>query len=166
MVIGLNRFSSNQNIGICLLRNDKKRVFEGITPTVSLISVDLHSMAQIYLGGPYDKFTTFVNVKKNNSNVVVPDINEYSNLADIIQGKELKQIMDAIFIGVKTAFKNAKRSFMEIILPDKSEYSIGQLLQFKMMEMIYLGFLLNVNPFDQPNVEDYKIETRKLLEGY
>jgi len=146
--------------------NDKKRVFEGITPTVSLISVDLHSMAQIYLGGPYDKFTTFVNVKKNNSNVVVPDINEYSNLADIIQGKELKQIMDAIFIGVKTAFKNVKRPFMEIILPDKSEYSIGQLLQFKMMEIIYLGFLLNVNPFDQPNVEEYKIETRKILQGY
>lgn len=43
---------------------DKKRVLEGITPTVSLISVDLHSMAQIYLGGPYDKFTTFVDVKK------------------------------------------------------------------------------------------------------
>lgn len=81
----------------------------------------------------------------------------------MIQGKELKQIMDAIFIGVKTAFKNVKRPFTEIILPDKSEYSIGQLLQFKMMEMIYLGFLLNVNPFDQPNVENYKVETRKIL---
>jgi glucose-6-phosphate isomerase len=30
---------------------------------------------------------------------------------------------------------------------------------------MYLGSLLNVNPFDQPNVEDYKIETRKILEG-
>jgi glucose-6-phosphate isomerase len=122
-------------------------------------------MAQIYLGGPYDKFTTFVDVKKNNSNVVVSDINEYSNLVDVIQGKELKQIMDAIFLGVKTAFKKVKRPFIEIILPDKSDYSIGQLLQFKMMEMMYLGFLLNVNPFDQPNVEDYKIETRKILLG-
>jgi glucose-6-phosphate isomerase len=42
---------------------------------------------------------------------------------------------------------------------------MGQLLQFMMMEMIYLGFLLNVNPFDQPNVEDYKVETRKILLG-
>ncbi len=70
---------------------DKKRVFEGITPTVSLVSVDLHSMAQIYLGGPYDKFTTFVNVKQNNSDVVVPDIDEYSKLVDVIQGKKLKE---------------------------------------------------------------------------
>lgn len=142
-----------------------KRIFEGITPTVSLVSVDLHSMAQIYLGGPYDKFTTFVNVKQNNSDVVVPDINEYSKLVDVIQGKELKKVMDAILIGVQTSFKKGERPFMEIILPDKSEYTIGQLLQFKMMEMMYLSFLLGVNTFDQPNVEDYKIETRKILEG-
>ena len=142
---------------------DKKRVLEGITPTVSLISVDLHSMAQIYLGGPYDKFTTFVNIKKNNSKIFIPNVNEYSNLVDVIKGKELKQIMDAIFIGLKTSFKNLKRPFTEIILSDKSEYSIGQLLQLKMIEIMYLGFLLNVNPFDQPNVEDYKIETRKIL---
>ena len=142
---------------------DKKRVLEGITPTVSLISVDLHSMAQIYLGGPYDKFTTFVNMKKNNSKIFIPNVNEYSNLVDVIKGKDLKQIMDAIFIGLKTSFKNLKRPFTEIILSDKSEYSIGQLLQLKMIEIMYLGFLLNVNPFDQPNVEDYKIETRKIL---
>jgi glucose-6-phosphate isomerase len=143
---------------------NKKRVFEGITPTVSLVSVDLHSMAQIYLGGPYDKFTTFVNVKKNNSDVVVPNVDEYSKLVDVIQGKRLKELMDAILLGVQTAFKKGKRPFMEIILPDKSEYCIGQLLQFKMIEMMYLGFLLKVNPFDQPNVEDYKIETRNILE--
>jgi glucose-6-phosphate isomerase len=143
---------------------NKKRVFEGITPTVSLVSVDLHSMAQIYLGGPYDKFTTFVNVKQNNSDVVVPNVDEYSKLVDVIQGKRLKELMDAILLGVQTAFKKGKRPFMEIILPDKSEYCIGQLLQFKMIEMMYLGFLLKVNPFDQPNVEDYKIETRKILE--
>jgi len=48
-------------------------------------------------------------------------------------------------------------------LPDKSESSIGQLLQMKMMEMMYLGSLMNVNPFDQPNVESYKTETKKIL---
>jgi len=144
---------------------EKKRVFEGITPTVSIGSVDLHSMAQMYLGGPYDKYTTFVNVKQNNSDMVVPDIKEYSKLVEVIQGRRLKELMDAIMEGVKTAFKKGKRPFSEIILQDKSEYSIGQLLQFKMMEMMYLGFLLEVNPFDQPNVEDYKSETRSILES-
>jgi len=52
-----------------------------------------------------------------------------------------------------------------LYLPDKSAYSMGELLQFKMMEMMYLGSLLNVNPFNQPNVESYKTETRKILAG-
>ena len=143
----------------------RKRVFEGITPTVSIGSTDLHSMAQMYLGGPYDKFTTFVNVKHNNSDIIVPDISKYSKLVEVIQGRRLKELMDSIMEGVKTAFKKGKRPFTEIILHDKSEYSIGQLLQFKMMEMMYLGFLLELNPFDQPNVEDYKVETRKILES-
>jgi glucose-6-phosphate isomerase len=53
---------------------------------------------------------------------------------------------------------------MDVELPYKSEYPIGQFLQFKMIETIYLGYLLNVNPFNQPNVESYKEETRKILQ--
>ena len=72
--------------------------------------------------------------------------------------------MNAIYDGVKTAFIKGKRPFAEIIMPNKSEFSIGQFIQFKQMEIIYLGHLLNVNPFDQPNVELYKIEIKKILE--
>lgn len=140
-----------------------KKVFSGITPTVSIGSTDLHSMAQLYLGGPYDKFTTFVRVERNNSNITTPNLEEYSVLVDKIQDKSLREMMDAIFEGIKIAFRKGKRPFTEIRLPDKSEYSMGQLLQFKMMEIMYLGFLLDVNPFDQPNVEMYKTETRKIL---
>ncbi|MBA7501159.1 Glucose-6-phosphate isomerase [subsurface metagenome] len=140
-----------------------KKVFSGITPTVSIGSTDLHSMAQLYLGGPYDKFTTFLRIERNNSSIRTPNLEKYSALVDGIQEKSLPEMMDAILEGIKIAFKKAKRPFAEITLPDKSEYSIGQLLQFKMMEIMYLGFLLDVNPFDQPNVEMYKIETGKIL---
>jgi glucose-6-phosphate isomerase len=71
--------------------------------------------------------------------------------------------MSAMGEGTKAAFRKGKRPFLEIKLPCKSEYSIGQVLQFKMIETIYLGYLLSVNPFDQPNVESYKEETRKIL---
>lgn len=141
----------------------KRRVLHGITPTVSIGSTDLHSMAQLYLGGPYDKFTTFVKVENNNTKVKIPHLEEYHKLVSEIHEKTLKEIMDAILIGVETAFVKGKRPFTEVVLPDKSEFSIGQLLQFKMMEIMYLGFLLGINPFDQPNVESYKVETKKLL---
>jgi glucose-6-phosphate isomerase len=136
----------------------------GITPTVSIGSTDLHSMAQLYLGGPYDKLTTFVSVENNNSRVSVPRLKGYSRLVDGIQGKSLADIMHAILEGTKEAFRKGGRPFMEIGLPCKSEYFLGQFLQFKMMETMYLAYLLDVNPFDQPNVESYKEETRKILQ--
>lgn len=140
----------------------KERLFAGITPTVSVGSTDLHSMAQLYLGGPQDKFTTFVSVQEG-PKVIVPKTEGYNRLVQDIQGKELKDIMDAILFGVTTAFEKGKRPFCRINLKDLSEYQIGALMQLHMMEMMYLGRLMGVNPFDQPNVEAYKVETRRIL---
>jgi glucose-6-phosphate isomerase len=140
-----------------------EKVNVGMTPTVSIGSTDLHSMAQLYLGGPYDKFTTFVGIKNNRSRLKVPSVEGYSDLVSEIQGKSLMDIMDATLEGTKAAFRSGKRPFIQITLPDKSEYSVGQMLQLKMLEIIYLGKLLGLNPFDQPNVESYKKETRKIL---
>jgi len=138
-----------------------KKISTGITPTVSVGSTDLHSVAQLYLGGPYDKFTTFVTLAKTNSSLQVPKLGY--DLVDHIENTPYEKIMDAVYGGVAIAYKKGKRPFVEVVFPDKSPNSIAQFLQFKMMEMMYLGYLLEVNPFDQPNVESYKIETKKLL---
>jgi glucose-6-phosphate isomerase len=140
-----------------------EKVNKGLTPTVSVGSIDLHSIAQLYLGGPYDKLTTFVSVQNDNSLLRIPKKQDYGEIVAGIRGKSLKTVMDAILEGTKMAFIERKRPFSEIILPDKSEYSIGQFLQFKMIETIYLGYLLEVNPFGQPSVESYKKETRRIL---
>lgn len=141
------------------------QVFTGLTPTYSIGSTDLHSVAQLYLGGPFDKFTTFVQIKNNKHNVILPKYEEYAGLVNGIQKKPMQDIMNAIYQGVKKAFIKGNRPFMEVILPDKSETSIGQFLQFKMIETMMIGGLLKIDPFDQPNVEAYKKETRKILKG-
>ena len=69
----------------------------------------------------------------------------------------------AIYSGVITAYSAKKRPFVEVQLPEISENTVGQYMQMKMIEMMLLAKLMNVNPFDQPNVEDYKIETRRIL---
>ena len=141
--------------------NQNKKIFNGITPSVSIGSTDLHSMAQLYLGGPYDKFTTILRLE-NSIKIKVPKLNY--ELVNNIETKSLHEIMGAIIDGIEIAFRKGKRPFVEITLKDKSEYSIGYFLQFKMIEMMYLGYLMNVNPFDQPSVESYKIETKKILD--
>ena len=143
---------------------DQNQVFIGITPTYSIGSTDLHSVAQLYLGGPFDKFTTFVPVIQNKHTVELPDYIDFNYLVEGIQNRSLQEIMQAIYQGVKKAFVKGKRPFMEIKLPDKSESTIGQFLQLNMMQIMLLGGLLNINPFDQPNVEVYKQETRLILE--
>ena len=99
-----------------------------------------------------------------NANFTIPALPGGDVLVQGIQGKTLDDIMQAILQGVEKAFQKDKRPYTEITLPDKSAHSLGQFLQFKMMEMMFLGALCQVNPFDQPNVEAYKQETRSILE--
>jgi glucose-6-phosphate isomerase len=143
---------------------DGQTVHAGITPTVSLGSTDLHSVGQLYLGGPQDKLTTFVSAPPRDA-IAVPSDRVLAELVPMVSGKSAGEVMTAILDGVKIAYQKASLPFMEVVLDGIDEFSIGAFLQFKMLEMMYLGQLLNVNSFDQPNVESYKIETKRLLEA-
>ena len=135
----------------------------GITPTVSIGSTDLHSMGQLYLGGPKDKFFTFISTVGHRKNVKVPQNASIPIISEELRGKSTNQIMEAIFKGVKTAYDKNDLPYVEIKFQNINETSIGKYMQLKMIEMMFLGQLLNVNAFDQPNVESYKVETQKIL---
>ncbi len=141
-----------------------KVVNTGITPTVSIGSTDLHSMAQLYIGGPKDKITMFVSAGSD-AEAQIPNDMVLSGLVEGIEGKTARQIMNAILDGTKIAYKKVEHPYFEINLEEVNEYALGEFLQFKMIEMMYMGKLFNVNTFDQPNVEDYKKETKKILLG-
>ncbi|CAN5125163.1 glucose-6-phosphate isomerase [soil metagenome] len=136
---------------------------QGITPTVSVGSTDLHSMGQLYLGGPVARVTTFVWVDDAGAHVYVPEMPEFNNLVPHLQNKSLHMIMEAIFNGTQKAYEQAKCPFMTMMMPEKNAFYIGQFLQMQMIATSYLGALLNVNTFDQPQVELYKRNTRKIL---
>lgn len=135
----------------------------GITPTVSLGSIDLHSLAQLHLAGPKNTFTTFVSVEKNKSDILVPCFEKIDQLVADIKCKPLASLMKVILKGTKKAYKERELPFNEIVLPEKNAYAIGQFLQLQMIAIMYLGYLFDVNPFNQPEVELYKQETRKIL---
>ena len=135
----------------------------GLLPTISMGSTDLHSIAQLYLAGPDNRFTTFIDVARNETNLVLPNYQEYDALVENIQNKPLATIMDAVAQGTKAAYLKDNRPFVSCTVPEKSAFYIGQLMQIKMIEIMYGGYLLQVNPFDQPEVEKYKKEVRNLL---
>lgn len=137
----------------------------GITPTVSVGSTDLHSVGQLYLGGPKRTVTTFLYCEQETVVFTVPTDRLFPSLTPMITGRTTSEIMSAILQGTITAYKNERLPFMQIALDAITPYELGALLQFKMMEMMYLGYLMGVNTFDQPAVELYKAETKRLLEG-
>lgn len=138
---------------------------KGTTPIVSIGSTDLHSLGQLYFDGPQDKFTTFLSIKDWGADFAVSSNENLSSLTPDIEGKTLTEIMNVIFQGVKTSYAKKKMPFIEIELERISEEEIASFLQFKMLETTYLAKLFGVNAFDQPAVEDYKEETRKILSG-
>lgn len=136
----------------------------GIFPSVSVGSTDLHSVGQLYLGGPKNIVTTFISARRS-APVRIAKRLELAGLVDGIAGRSADAVMDAIREGVKIAYAKRGLPFMEVVLDALSEYSLGEFLQFKMIEIMLLAKLFNVNAFDQPNVESYKTETRRILNG-
>lgn len=137
---------------------------KGVTPTVSIGSTDLHSMGQLYLGGPEDKITTFVDVE----DALAPRFSKTLGLdplvGGVVGGRSTAEILDAILKGTKAAYHKKSVSFMEVTFPKLDESAVGAFMQWKMIEMMILGKLFVVNTFNQPNVEEYKVVTKKLLQ--
>ena len=137
--------------------HDGTSIFIGFTPTVSIGSIDLHSMAQRILAGPRNTITTFVSIKHPEHDISV-QLSSHDTPHTAIA-----LIMHALLTGAQHAYQKAESPFVHCIMERKDAYTLGQFMQWKMIETIYLGFLLGVNPFDQPQVELYKQETRKIV---
>lgn len=143
---------------------DGKKNEQTWVPIMSVGSTDLHSVGQLYLANVAKIITQCVVVEQNHFELKVPDFAQYfDQLVQNIQNKSLQHIMHAIVQGVQKAYAKKDLPFCTITLPEKNAHYLGQLLQYKMFEICYMGYLLEVNPFDQPEVEAYKSETREIL---
>ena len=72
-------------------------------------------------------------------------------------------IIDAQCNAVKNIFKLKKIPFRQIDIQKKNEEELGEIFTFFVLETILLARLMNINPFDQPAVEQVKEETKKIL---
>jgi glucose-6-phosphate isomerase len=115
----------------------------GILPLVSIGSTDLHSTLQLYLGGQNNILTDFIYSKEKGGNIPLT--------------------MDAIYSATKASYKNHRSPFCEFSFTSIDEHSLGFYMQFRMLETMLQAHLLNVNAFDQPNVEEYKTISKEIL---
>ncbi len=136
---------------------------KGIYPTLSFGPKDNHSLLQLYLDGPKDKFFTFLNTSKKENFFKIHSEIVPQNMA-FLKKKNLKVIIKAQCDATKNIFKIKKIPFREIIFNKKNENELGEIFTFFVLETILLSRLMKINPFDQPAVEQVKIETKKILD--
>lgn len=135
---------------------------KGINPMLSYGPKDHHSLLQLYLDGPKDKFFTFFNsIDKRNKLKINKKIIDDNIL--YLKNKNLKLIINAQCKAIKNVFKKRKIPFREINFNLKNEKELVNIFTFFVLETILLSRLMNVNPFDQPAVEQVKNETKKIL---
>ena len=135
---------------------------KGINPILSFGPKDHHSLLQLYLDGPKDKFFTFINSSKEENKFKIAGDIIPSNMR-FLKNKNLEFIINAQCKATKNIFKLKKIPFRQITFSKKNENELGEILTFFVLETILLSRLMNINPFDQPAVEEVKIETKKFL---
>ena len=135
---------------------------KGINPILSFGPRDHHSLLQLYLDGPKDKFFTFFNSSKKENKFKIGQ-NIIPNNMSFLKNKNLEFIINAQCDATKNIFKLKKIPFRQITFRKKNEDELGKIFTFFVLETILLSRLMNINPFDQPAVEQVKNETRRFL---
>jgi len=135
---------------------------KGINPMLSFGPKDNHSLLQLYLDGPRDKFFTFFSSSKKYTNKKISNSVIPNNMS-FLKNKNLKLIIDAQLKATKKIFKIKKIPFRQIIFKKNNENELGTIFTFFVLETILLARLMNINAFDQPAVEQVKSEVKKLL---
>jgi glucose-6-phosphate isomerase len=139
--------------------NEKNSVW--LTPSTSIWTIDLHSVSQLDLAHSKDKIIHLVWIHSSSMESIgwCP----FESIVPWLRWKKMIDIMEAAFIGFWKAIGNREIPRTMTILEEDSEFDIGYYMQSHMIEMILLWELFWVNPFNQPNVEEYKIWMREYL---
>lgn len=140
----------------------------GPTPIKAIGTTDQHSQLQLYMEGPYDKIITFIEVKNFKNKIPIPKI--FKHIEDIayLGGHTMEELFKAEGIATRIALTKNKRMNCSIIMPEINPFTIGQLLFFFEVQTAFAGGLFEVDPFNQPGVEEGKQLTYGIMgnKGY
>ncbi len=137
---------------------------KGIFPAGVSFTTDLHSMGQYIQDGIKNFFETIVTIRENAHSASIPDDPEDLDGLNYLHGKSLGYVNAMASKGTMLAHVDGDVPNLEIEIPALDAYYLGELIYFFEMACALSGYMLGVNPFDQPGVEKYKRNMFALLE--
>ena len=143
---------------------DKK----GIFPASVDFSTDLHSMGQWIQDGERTIFETVLSVEESVYETRIPSDADNLDGLNYIAGKRVDEVNKMAELGTRLAHVDGGVPNLRITIPQVNEHYLGELIYFFERACGISGYILGVNPFNQPGVEDYKRNMFALLEkpGY
>ncbi len=136
---------------------------KGIYPASVDLTTDLHSMGQWIQDGERTIFETVISVETSDHKVEVPSDEANLDGLNFLAGKRVDEVNKMAELGTQLAHVDGGVPNLKITLPAVNAYYIGQLFYFFERACGISGYMLGVNPFDQPGVEAYKKNMFALL---
>ena len=136
---------------------------KGIYPSSVDFSTDLHSMGQWIQEGERTIYETVISVEKTQHSLQVPSDEANLDGLNFLAGKHVDEVNKMAELGTQLAHVDGGVPNMRIVIPALNEESIGGLLYFFEIACGISGYILGVNPFNQPGVEAYKKNMFALL---
>lgn len=135
----------------------------GIFPASVNFTTDLHSMGQYIQEGERTLFETVISVETSNSALEIPETKDNLDKLNYLAGRRLDTVNKSAELATTLAHVDGGVPNLRIIVPELDAYYLGQLLYFFEFACGLSGYMLEVNPFDQPGVEAYKKNMFALL---
>ena len=136
---------------------------KGVFPASAIFSTDLHSMGQYIQQGERQLFETVVSFAKPKRELVIEEEPENLDGLNFVAGRTMDFVNKKAFEGTVLAHTDGGVPNMILEVPEMNEYELGYLIYFLEKACAISGYILGINPFDQPGVESYKKNMFALL---
>ena len=136
---------------------------KGIFPASVDLTTDLHSMGQFIQDGARIMFETVMEVESSPAEIILEEEEVDTDGMNSLSGKSVAFVNKSAMNGTILAHTDGSVPNVKVIIPELDEYNLGQLFYFFEFACGVSGYLLGVNPFNQPGVESYKKNMFALL---
>lgn len=136
---------------------------KGLFPASVDLTTDLHSMGQFIQDGSRIMFETVINVEKSRCSVQINEEPVDLDGLNYLAGKDMDFVNKSAMNGTILAHTDGNVPNLMITIPEQNEFYLGELFYFYEFACGLSGYLLGVNPFNQPGVESYKRNMFALL---
>ena len=136
---------------------------KGIYPSSVIFSTDLHSLGQYIQDGTRNLFETVLDIKDTGAEFEIPNDPANVDGLNFLSGKDINEVNKTAMLGTLFAHVDGGVPNLIVEVSDRTAYSFGELVYFFELACAVSGYMLGVNPFDQPGVEAYKKNMFALL---